>query len=60
VDVVVPDEPGALAGLFATAAALGVNIEDLHVDHAPHSSSGLVRLAVRAADASRLAAALTA
>ena len=57
VEVVVSDEPGALARLFATAAGQGINIEDLHVDHAPHATTGVVSLAVRAADASRLRAA---
>jgi prephenate dehydrogenase len=57
-DVVVADEPGALAALFATAAELGVNIEDLHVDHAPHRSTGVVSLAVRSGDVERLRTAL--
>lgn len=46
--VVVPDRPGALAGLFADAADIGVNIEDLHIEHDPGRPVGLVELTVAA------------
>ncbi|HEX7354818.1 MAG TPA: prephenate dehydrogenase/arogenate dehydrogenase family protein [Mycobacteriales bacterium] len=58
VDAVVDDAPGALARLFQVAGALNVNIEDLHVDHAPHAATGVVSMAVRAHHADRLRAAL--
>ncbi|HVS68838.1 MAG TPA: prephenate dehydrogenase, partial [Mycobacteriales bacterium] len=35
VTVVVPDEPGALARLLMDAAASGVNVEDIRIDHSP-------------------------
>lgn len=46
VTVVVPDEPGALARLLADAAAGGVNVEDIRVDHAPGRPVGIVELDV--------------
>lgn len=46
VTVVVPDEPGALARLLADAAAGGVNVEDIRVDHAPGRPLGIVELDV--------------
>jgi prephenate dehydrogenase len=58
VDAVVDDAPGALARLFQIADELQVNIEDLHVDHAPHASTGVVSMAVRAQHADRLRSAL--
>ncbi|MGH3744063.1 MAG: prephenate dehydrogenase/arogenate dehydrogenase family protein, partial [Mycobacteriales bacterium] len=58
VDAVVDDAPGALARLFQIADVLNVNIEDLHVDHAPHAATGVVSMAVRAQHAERLRAAV--
>jgi prephenate dehydrogenase len=46
VTVAIPDEPGALARLFADAAAAHVNIEDLRIDHDPARASGVVELDV--------------
>lgn len=54
VDAVVDDAPGALARLFQIADELQVNIEDLHVDHAPHAATGVVSMAVRAQHAELL------
>ncbi|MGZ4428245.1 MAG: prephenate dehydrogenase [Nocardioidaceae bacterium] len=48
--VAVPDHPGELARLFADATEIGVNIEDVHIDHDPGRPVGLVELSV-AADA---------
>jgi prephenate dehydrogenase len=59
VTVVVPDAPGALARLLADAAAGGVNVEDIHVDHSPGVALGLVDLDVAPGSADKLAAALT-
>jgi prephenate dehydrogenase len=46
VSVVVPDEPGALARLLADAAASGVNVEDVRIDHSPGVPLGLIDLDV--------------
>jgi prephenate dehydrogenase len=46
VSVVVPDEPGGLARLLGDAAAGGVNVEDIRVDHAPGQPIGIVELDV--------------
>ncbi|QNN52630.1 prephenate dehydrogenase [Nocardioides mesophilus] len=48
--VAVPDHPGELARLLADAGEIGVNIEDLRIDHDPGRPVGLVELLV-AADA---------
>jgi prephenate dehydrogenase len=44
--VSVPDNPGELARLFADAGTVGVNIEDVHIDHDPGRPVGLVHLVV--------------
>ena len=44
--VLVPDEPGGLARLFADAGESGVNIEDVHIDHEPARRVGVVELVV--------------
>jgi prephenate dehydrogenase len=46
VPVVIPDEPGALARLFAAAGEAGVNVEDVAIEHSPGQPVGLVELAV--------------
>jgi prephenate dehydrogenase len=48
--VAVPDHPGELARLFSDATEIGVNIEDIRIDHDPGRPVGLVELTV-AADA---------
>jgi prephenate dehydrogenase len=58
VHCVIPDEPGALARLFGEVAAVGVNIEDVRVDHAPGQPLGTVELAVAPGDQSPLISAL--
>lgn len=58
VPVVVPDEPGRLARLLADAAAAGVNVEDLAVEHAPGAPVGVIELAVLPSRADALAEAL--
>ncbi|MBA2444373.1 MAG: prephenate dehydrogenase, partial [Nocardioidaceae bacterium] len=60
VDVAIPDEPGALARLFADAGAAGVNIEDLRIDHDPGRAYGLVEIDVAADSVERLMEALAA
>ena len=46
--VAVPDHPGELARLLADAGEIGVNIEDLRIDHDPGRPVGLVELDVAA------------
>jgi prephenate dehydrogenase len=46
--VAVPDHPGELARLLADAGEIGVNIEDLRIDHDPGRPVGLVELFVAA------------
>jgi prephenate dehydrogenase len=46
--VAVPDHPGELARLFADAGEIGVNVEDVHIDHDPDRPVGLVELTVAA------------
>jgi prephenate dehydrogenase len=58
VPVVIPDEPGALARLFAAAGEAGVNIEDVSIEHAPGQAVGLVELAVQPQQAAALTARL--
>lgn len=52
--VAVPDHPGELARLFADASDIGVNIEDLRIDHDPGREYGLVELSVAAESADHL------
>jgi prephenate dehydrogenase len=60
VQVVIPDEPGALARLFDAAGAAGVNIEDVRIEHSPGLPVGVAELSVRPAEAGLLLAALEA
>lgn len=56
--VAVPDHPGELARLFADAGEIGVNIEDVHIDHDPGRAVGQVELVVAEASAEHLSVAL--
>jgi prephenate dehydrogenase len=56
--VVVPDHPGELARLLAEAGDVGVNIEDLRIDHDPAREYGLVELSVASAQVDHLLASL--
>jgi prephenate dehydrogenase len=58
VQVLVPDEPGALARLLADVAAESVNLEDLRVEHAPGQPLGVAELSVLPPAHDRLVAAL--
>ncbi|GAA1715149.1 prephenate dehydrogenase [Propioniferax innocua] len=42
----IPDEPGALARLFADADLAGVNIEDFSIEHDKYHASGRLQVAV--------------
>lgn len=44
--VLVPDHPGELARLFADIGEIGVNVEDLHIDHDPGRPVGLLEVVV--------------
>lgn len=60
VEVVIPDEPGALARLLSAVADQRVNLEDLRVDHAPGQPLGVASLVVAPERQERLAGALRA
>jgi prephenate dehydrogenase len=58
IPVVIPDEPGALARLFATVATAGSSVEDIHLEHSPGHPVGIIELSVRPDQAPDLVAAL--
>jgi prephenate dehydrogenase len=58
VAVLIGDQPGELARLFADAGAAGVNIEDVRIEHSTGQQAGLVNLMVEPRSAPVLAAAL--
>ncbi|HET6151513.1 MAG TPA: prephenate dehydrogenase [Marmoricola sp.] len=58
--VLVPDHPGELARLFADVGEIGVNIEDIRIDHDPGRPAGLVEVLVEASAAEGLRTALEA
>ncbi len=55
----IPDEPGALARLFADVDAAGVNVEDLTIEHDEAREVGFLSVAVTPDRAESLAAAMT-
>ncbi len=56
--VAVPDHPGELARLLSDVGEIGVNIEDLRIDHDPGRAVGLVELRVAQDVAAKLQAEL--
>ena len=56
--VAVPDHPGELARLLADAGDIGVNVEDLRIDHDPSREYGLVELTVATDHADHLLSSL--
>ncbi|GAA0475100.1 prephenate dehydrogenase [Streptomyces sp. NPDC046215] len=58
VTVLIGDQPGELARIFADAGRAGVNIEDVRIEHATNQQAGLIQLMVEPAAAPGLAAAL--
>ncbi|BBA96490.1 putative prephenate dehydrogenase [Actinacidiphila reveromycinica] len=58
VGVLIGDQPGELARLFADAGAAGVNIEDVRIEHSTGQQAGLVHLTVEPRSAPVLSAAL--
>src|SRR5699024_2121247 len=59
VQVLVPDEPGELGRLFGEVGHIGVNIEDLHLEHSAGARAGIAHLSVVPAAAARLEEELT-
>jgi prephenate dehydrogenase len=56
--VVIPDHPGELARLFTDVGEIGVNVEDVRIDHDPAREYGLLELSVAAASTDHLLDAL--
>jgi len=60
VTVLVPDTPGELARLLTDVGEAGVNLEDLHLEHAAGRPVGMAQIAVLPGSAEHLEAELTA
>jgi prephenate dehydrogenase len=58
VAVLIDDQPGQLARIFADAGRAGVNIEDVRIEHATGQQAGLVQLMVEPKAAAVLSASL--
>ncbi|MES4906890.1 MULTISPECIES: prephenate dehydrogenase [unclassified Streptomyces] len=58
VSVLIGDQPGELARIFADAGRAGVNIEDVRIEHATGQQAGLIQLFVEPQAAPGLTAAL--
>ncbi|MFF4273769.1 prephenate dehydrogenase [Streptomyces sp. NPDC001536] len=58
VAVLIDDQPGQLARIFADAGRAGINIEDVRIEHATGQQAGLVQLMVEPQTAPVLTAAL--
>ncbi|KAK1178223.1 prephenate dehydrogenase [Streptomyces sp. NBS 14/10] len=58
VSVLIGDQPGELARIFADAGRAGVNIEDVRIEHATGQQAGLIQLFVEPLAAPGLTAAL--
>ncbi|MFI0927540.1 prephenate dehydrogenase [Streptomyces sp. NPDC021012] len=54
VAVLISDQPGELARIFADAGRAGVNIEDVRIEHATGQQAGLVQLMVEPSAAAAL------
>lgn len=54
VNVMISDQPGALAALFNAAGTLGVNLEDVRIEHVMGRRSGIVQLVVSATQSEKL------
>jgi prephenate dehydrogenase len=51
----IPDQPGVIAQVATTIGGLGVNIEDIAIEHAPEGGRGTMRLAIIGPDQARRA-----
>ncbi|MEU5636496.1 prephenate dehydrogenase [Streptomyces rishiriensis] len=58
VAVLIDDQPGQLARIFADAGQAGVNVEDVRIEHATGQQAGLVQLMVEPKSAQVLSTAL--
>ncbi|MEU8569712.1 prephenate dehydrogenase [Streptomyces pathocidini] len=58
VTVMIGDQPGELARIFADAGRAGVNIEDVRIEHATGQQAGLIQLMVEPGAVPSLTAAL--
>ncbi|MEU6085130.1 prephenate dehydrogenase [Streptomyces sp. NPDC047108] len=58
VTVLIGDQPGELGRIFSDAGRVGVNIEDVRIEHATGQQSGLIQLMVEPAAAPVLTSAL--
>lgn len=58
--VMIPDEPGQLGRLFTELGEIGVNIEDLRLEHSPGAPIGLAEIAIVPEDEQRTITDLTA
>ncbi|MFF0426335.1 MULTISPECIES: prephenate dehydrogenase [unclassified Streptomyces] len=58
VAVLISDQPGELARIFADAGRAGVNIEDVRIEHATGQQAGLVQLMVEPSAAAALGTSL--
>ena len=52
--IVISDKPGQLALIFQECSSVGVNIEDLAIEHSPNQDTGLITLALNDQDAHKL------
>ena len=52
--IVIDDKPGQLAAIFNECSMLGVNVEDLTIEHSPGQLSALITLALSDSDARKL------
>ena len=52
--IVIDDKPGQLANIFNLCAQIGVNIEDLSIEHSPGQETGLITLALATSDSEKL------
>ncbi|MEV5243302.1 prephenate dehydrogenase [Streptomyces cinnamoneus] len=58
VTVLIGDQPGELARIFADAGRAGVNVEDVRIEHATGQQAGLIQLMVEPAAVAGLTATL--
>ena len=58
--IAVPDSPGQLAGVLASAARAGINVEDVRVEHLPGRPTGVIELLVHLSAQAQARAALAA
>jgi prephenate dehydrogenase len=56
----IDDKPGELARLFNEVGEVGINVEDLKLEHSPGAQIGLVELSVIPGAGDRLVSELTA